>query len=184
MRNFLHKYWCIILFGVCLVWAVLTLFRSPNPHTQIVHTTDTVYRIKVDTLELVSPIFIEKKVVDTFFVYVNDSTNIPLPIEQKRYAESNKYELYISGVNPNLDTIRVFNKTEYRTVTNTVTQTVYKNTWRGYIGGQISTFDSQMIPTINLTFTSPKSLAFGGGIGIYDNKPVYQFNVSYKIFGK
>lgn len=184
MRNFLRKYWCIILFGVCLVWAVLILFRNPHPHTQIVHTTDTVYITKFDTLELVSPIFVEKKVVDTFFVYVNDSTNIPLPIEQKKYSEPNKYELYISGVNPNLDTIRVFNKTEYRTVTNTVTHTVYKNAWRGYIGGQISIFDSQVIPTINLMFVSPKTFTFGAGIGIYDNKPVYQFNVSYKIFGK
>lgn len=184
MSNFLRKYWCIILFGVCLVWAVLILFRNPNPHTQIVHTTDTVYITKIDTLELVSPIFVEKKVVDTFFVYVNDSTNIALPIEQKKYSEPNKYELYISGVNPNLDTIRVFNKTEYRTITNTVTHTVYKNAWRGYIGGQISTFDSQVMPTINLMFVSPKTFTFGAGIGIYDNKPVYQFNVSYKIFGK
>lgn len=184
MCNFLRKYWCLILFGVCLVWAVITLFRNPNPHTQIFHTTDTVYITKIDTLEIVSPIFIKKKVVDTFFVYVNDSTNIPLPIEQKKYSAPDKYELYISGVNPNLDTIRVFNKKEYQTVTNTVTQTVYKNEWRGYIGGQISTFDRQVIPTINLMAMSPKTLVFGVGVGIYDNKPVYQFNVSYKIFGK
>lgn len=184
MRNFLRKYWCIILFGVCLVWAVLTLFRNPNPHTQIVHTTDTVYITKVDTLELVSPIFVEKKVVDTFLVYVNDSTNIPLPIEQKKYAEPNKYELYISGVDPKLDTIRVFNKTEYRTVTNTVTHTVYNNAWRGYISGQISTFDGYTIPSIGLTITSPKSLIIGGSIGLYNNKPTYQLNVGCKLFGR
>lgn len=184
MSNFLRKYWCIILFGVCLVWMVLSLFRNHPSPSLTVHTTDTVYITKIDTLSLVSPIFIEKKVVDTFFVYVNDSTNIPLPIEQKKYSEPNMYELYISGVNPNLDTIRVFNKTEYRTVTNTVTNTIYKSAWRGYIGGQISTFDNQVIPTINLTLVSPKMLAFGAGIGIYNNKPVYQFNVSYKIFGK
>lgn len=184
MRKLFHKYWCIILFGVCLVWAVLTLFRKPNPHTHIVHTTDTVYQTKVDTLNLVSPIFIEKKVVDTFFVYVNDSTNISLPIEQKRYYHPDKYELYISGVKPNLDTIRVFNKTEYLTVTNTVTNNIYRNSWRGYISGQITTFDGYTIPSIGLTLTSPKSLLIGGSIGLYNNKPTYQLSVGYKIFGK
>lgn len=182
MCNFLRKYWCLILFGVCLAWAVITLFRNPSPHSKIVHTTDTIYITKIDTIELVSPIFIEKKVVDTFLVYVNDSTNIALPIEQKKYEETDKYELYISGVDPRLDTIRVFNKTVYRTVTNTVTHTVYKNTWRGYINGQIATFDGYTMPSIGLTITSPKSFLIGGSVGLYNNKPAYQLSVGYKMF--
>lgn len=184
MRDFLRKYWCIILFGVCLAWAVLSLFRKPNPHIETVYVTDTVYSTKIDTLKVVYPTFIEKKVVDTFLVYVNDSTNIALPIEQKRYAEPDKYELYISGVDPKLDTIRVFNKTEYRTVTNTVTNNIYKYTWRGYLNGQLMTFNNEVIPSVGLTLISPNSWLIGGSIGLYNNKPTYQLSVGYKLFGK
>lgn len=184
MRNSYQKYCCAILFGVCLAWVVLSLFRKPNPHIETVYVTDTVYSTTTDTIELVSPIFVEKKVVDTFFVYVNDSTNIPLPIEQKKYSEPNKYELYISGINPNLDTIRIFNKTEYRTVTNTVTNNIYKYTWRGYLNGQIMTFNNDVIPSIGLTLISPNSWLIGGSIGLYNNKPTYQLSVGYKLFEK
>lgn len=184
MRKFCRKYCYAILFGVCLAWVTLSLFRKPNPHIETVYVTDTVYSTKIDTLKVASPTFIEKKVVDTFFVYVNDSTNISLPIEQKRYAEPDKYELYISGVNPKLDTIWVFKKTEYRTVTNTVTNNIYKYTWRGYLNGQIMTFNNDVIPSIGLTLISPKSWLIGGNIGLYNNKPTYQLNVGYKLFGK
>lgn len=177
-----NKHWRIIAIGICIVWAVTSLLVSRTPPIETVHTTDTVFVTKYDTLELTTPIFVEKKVIDTLYVYTVDSTKISLPIEQKRYTEPDKYDLYISGVEPRLDTIRVFNKTEYKTITNNITNTVYRKSWRGYIGGQISTFDNQLIPSVNLMLTTPKSFAFGAGVGIYDNKPVYQLNVSYKIF--
>lgn len=127
------------------------------------------------------PIYKYKKVIDTLIVYVNDSTNVNLPIEEKYYSETGKYEAWISGVNPSLDKINVFNKTEYKTVTNTTTNTVYKDAWKGYIGADITTFDGNVIPSVNLLFVTPKNIAFGGGIGIYNNNPVYKINLNYLI---
>ena len=117
-------------------------------------------------------------------VYVNDSTKVKLPVEEKFYTEPDKYEAWVSGINPSLDRINVFNKTEYQTVTNTITNTVYKDAWKGYIGGEIMTFDGKIIPSINLLFVTPKKIAFGGGVGIYNNSAVYKFNLNYSIFKK
>lgn len=107
-----------------------------------------------------------------------------LPIEEKYYSETGKYEAWISGVNPSLDKINVFNKIEYKTVTNTTTNTVYKDAWKGYIGADITTFDGNVIPSVNLLFVTPKNIAFGGGVGIYKNSAVYKINFNYLIFKK
>lgn len=184
MKQWIKRLSYIVL-GICLIWIVLNpLFRSPKPHIETIYITDTITITKIDTLELVSPIFVTKKIVDTFFVYLNDSTKISFPIEQKFYKEEGKYEAWVSGINPCLDKINVYNKTEYKTINNTITNTVYKNTWKGYIGGEISTFDGKVIPSINLMLISPKSLAFGCGYGMYNGKSMYNLNVSYKFFGK
>lgn len=186
MKQWIKTYSPYIVIGICLIWIVLNpLFSSlKQPHVETIYITDTITITKIDTLELVSPIFVTKKIVDTFFIYLKDSTKISFPIEQKLYKEEGRYEAWVSGINPKLDKINVFNKTEYKTITNTVTNTVYKNAWKGYIGGEIATFDNKVMPSINLMLISPKSLAFGVGYGMYDNKAVYKFNVSYKIFGK
>lgn len=46
----------------------------------------------------------------------SDSVHICLPITQKHYADST-YEAWVSGYHPSLDSIRVFNRTEYVTTT-------------------------------------------------------------------
>ena len=151
---------------------------------ETVYITDTVTITKIDTLELVSPIFVTKRIVDTFFVYLKDSTAISFPIEQKYYKQDGRYEAWVSGINPNLDKINVFDKTEYKTITNTITNTIYKNPWRGYIVGGISTLDNKMIPSIGVAVMSPKSLLFGVSVGVYNSLPAYNINIGWKIFGK
>lgn len=184
MKQWIKTYIPYIVIGICLFWIASLSLETRNPSLITIYKTDTITLTKIDTLELVSPIFKYKRVVDTFYVYAKDSYAIALPIEQKRYTEPDKYDLYISGVNPSLDTIRVFNKTIERTVTNNITNTVYKNAWKGYIGGQIQSFGNEVIPTIKFDIITPKNVLFGAGIGLYDNRPIYQFNVSYKIFEK
>lgn len=181
MAKWIKKYYPFL---VILALTLMLVDSCRHKRIETVYVTDTVTVTKVDTLELVSPIFVTKKVVDTFFVYLKDSTTVSLPVEQKYYKQNGKYEAWISGINPNLDKINVFNKTEYKTTTNTTTHTIYKNTWKGYISGEILTFDSKVIPSIDLIVISPKSLLFGAGIGIYDNALVYNFNIGWKIFGK
>lgn len=182
MKKWLSKYLPYVIIGICLVWIGKFMLDSRNPSVVTVHSTDTVFVTKVDTLELVSPIFVTKKVVDTLIVYVNDSSKVSLPIEQKRYLEPDKYDLYISGVNPRLDTIRVFNKTEYQTITKTITNTVYPKVWSGYVSANVMSIDTKLAPSVNVMLVSPKKLMLGAGIGIYDNKPIYNVTVGLKMW--
>lgn len=183
MRQKIKKYIPYLVIGICLVWIVASFF-SRNPHIKTIHTTDTIFVTEWETLRVYKPLFLTKKVIDTLRIYINDTTKVELPIEEKYYSEPDKYEAWVSGVNPNLDRINIFNKTEYKTVTNTTTNIIYKTPWRGYIGGQIQAFDDKIIPSINILLVTPKSVAFGAGIGVFENKPVYQFNFNYKLFGK
>lgn len=179
--SFIKSCWREIIIGICLVWIAFPhIFTPKHSHTQTIYKTDTVTITRTDTFTKVSPMFITKTLLDTFYVYVNDTIRVPIPIEQKYYKEEGKYEAWVSGYKPSLDKINVFNKTEYKTVTNNI----YRNAWRGYISGQIQTFSGQVIPSINLTITSPENVLMGAGIGIYNNKPVYNLSVGYKIFEK
>lgn len=183
MKSKICTYLPHILIAISLMISIYSLFRKPNEE-KIVTTTDTVFVTKYDTLRYSYPVFFTKKVIDTITIYLKDSSKIELPIEQKYYKQDGSYEAWISGYHPSLDKINVFNKTEYKTITNTETHTLYKSSWRGYIGGQIQTFDQKWIPSIKLTITSPKSLLIEAGIGVYDNKPVYNVSAGIKIWGK
>lgn len=183
MGSKIRTYLPHILIAISLLISIYSLFRKPNKE-KIVITTDTVYWVKYDTLRYSYPVFFTKKVIDTIPIYLKDSTKIELPVEQRYYKQDGSYEAWVSGYRPSLDKINVFNKIEYKTITNTEIHTLYKNSWRGYIGGQIQTFDQKWIPSIKLTIISPKSLLIEAGIGVYDNKPVYNVSAGIKIWGK
>ncbi len=72
-----------------------------------------------------------------------DSIDVPVPIVQKRYEDS-LYTAWVSGFEPNLDSLRL----HMPEVTNTITKTVYE-------------------PTPLLTF----GVQVGGGYGLINRKP-------------
>lgn len=172
-----------IIIILLVVIAIVPYFNKPLEKPTTVFQTDTVWIVKYDTIELVSPIFKEKKIIDTIYIYTSDSSKIILPIEQKYYKEDGRYEAWVSGYNPSLDKINVFNKTEYKTITNTETKTIYppKKT-QGYLYGQVSYFDQNYIPTLNVGITFPRGFYLNGGIGVFGNKPVYNIGAGYKIW--
>ena len=97
---------------------------------------DTTIVIKLDTVKILKPIYIKEKIVDTMLVAVNDTirlndtTYIALPITQKEYKKDSSYRVLVSGYKPNLDLIEVYPKT----ITETITNTVYKKPTRFGIG--------------------------------------------------
>jgi hypothetical protein len=84
--------------------------------TEIVEVHDTTF---VDR-----PVYISERVVDTLFypVHISDTVNIhtidsiyiPLPRVQREYADST-YHAWVSGVDPALDSLNVYNRTQYIT---------------------------------------------------------------------
>lgn len=84
-----------------------TYYRLPTAYDSVVLRYQTKY-VKVN-----------QTVIDSVIVRSEDSIPVKIPITQKIYKDS-LYEAWISGYEPNLDSINVFGKT--------VTTTIYKAT--------------------------------------------------------
>lgn len=140
--------------------------------------------IRVDTLVVEKPVVKTEKVVAEKIIYVHDTIKVAIPISEYRFFEDGLYDITARGYEVSLSNVTVFPKTEYRTVTNTVETTVYKDTWNLYLGAEIWAFNRQVVPSVNLTLKTPKKWLLGVKIGYYEGGVVYGGQIGYKILGK
>lgn len=132
--------------GVWIVVAVLAASISMNvwfwttePEPSIVIKRDTVWNdttiyepVPAETIDIGKTVYIKVPVPkylpgDT----VHDSIDVPIPIMQKRYDDS-LYTAWVSGYEPNLDSIDL----RLPTITETVTKTIVKPAPRLSVGIQ------------------------------------------------
>lgn len=120
----------IAVVGVILVAVVASKISHKNGYKQ--GYSDALASIKPDTVWRDTTIYEEKPVPEYHYrdtgriVYVPvpvqdttghpDTTLVPMHPEVKYYADNENYELQISGILPNLDWIKVHQKTAYVTV--------------------------------------------------------------------
>ena len=124
---------------------------SRKPDVDIVIKRDTVYKdttirepAPAETIDIGKTVYIKVPVPkylpgDT----VHDSIEVPVPIVQKRYDDS-LYTAWVSGYEPNLDSINL----RLPTITETVTKTIVK-------------------PSPLITF----GVQVGAGYGVFNRKP-------------
>lgn len=121
------KVWKVIA-GIVVVIIVFIIGRHNGEQHYIINSsTDTVITVIRDTFIVEQPTIKERKIIayDTIHIpieiAVNDSSNaIVLPIEQKTYSDSTdncKYTAFVSGYNPNLDSIYFETLSEQQTIT-------------------------------------------------------------------
>jgi len=107
----------------------------PNPEVKEKRTVVKVEKIDTihDTVpQLISKTYIKTK-LDTLVLHEvidNEDTTqktavVEVPYEQKVYARDSMYKAWVSGYNPNLDSIRIYFKTV--TVTETIEKTIKEN---------------------------------------------------------
>ena len=101
----------LLVSSLILNWYLLT--KKPEVETK----TRIEYVEKLDTItevvpQLVSKTFVKTK-YDTLLVkeYIGDTVVAEVPIEQKVFEKDSVYRAYVSGVDVNLDSIRIFYKT-------------------------------------------------------------------------
>lgn len=115
----------LTFFGLLLalgVAVVVLLLRCPRKEPEVIVKTETVYktvfRDRPDPVKTqILPdryFFIPVETIRT--VTKNDTTYIQLPIEQKTYSDT-LYTAWVSGYNPQLDSIRLRIPTTYVTTT-------------------------------------------------------------------
>src|SRR5574344_353713 len=117
---------------ITLVLGILLLFNIVNAIGYFVNEHRNAHpseiKVKVDTLFVYDTIFIEKPVIkkvetiDTLLLPVpitdtlmlHDTVLVHLPIEQRQYGDP-RYTAWVSGYRPQLDSIQIYQTTEYIT---------------------------------------------------------------------
>lgn len=143
--------------------------------------------VKIDTLsqgDSVKIVYRDKVVKDT--VYIRDTIrgfDVYLPIVQKHYSEPNRYDLWISGVEPlNVDKIDVYREVVHETITNTITKEVTpprKNEL--YFGGGFYSFLDTFNPVMGVSLKTKKNTLISLDWGRYKGDNLYLATMKFKL---
>ena len=171
-----------LLYIVVIVVLVALLFASKRQIKVVENrVTDTILKIRVDTLTEYVPKYVTKKTVDTLYLPLSDKNEVAIEIEQKHYQEHGVYDAWISGYKSQLDSIKTYPRVEYRTITNNITKEIHKSTldFYPYIG--FRRLDDKIGQVIGLTIKMPKKWMYSAEIGVMDNKMMYGLSLGYKL---
>lgn len=154
--------------------------RTPEQNEVVKEITivDTVRIIQTDTITRYEPKYITQRVVDTLYI----ADTLFLPITQKHYSEPNLYDVWVSGYEAKMDSIKTYNKTEYEYVEKEVTREVVKNKYELYLNGGLNAFSGTFIPKVGVTLTAPNKTLYNVNFGLYNGKITYEIGVGIKLF--
>ena len=174
--------WAIVgVLVVLLLWSLNTDSREPVVITE--RHTDTLHRVVHDTTTITKVITV-KEPSDTVYLTIRDSIFVPVPRQEYTFSKPDLFDFRVKGFGVEFLDAKVYPKTVFETITNTVETTVYKDTWNLYLGAEIWAFDREIVPTVNLMLKTPKRWLFGLNIGYYNKRPIYGGSINYKILGK
>ena len=162
--------------------AVLLVFSWTSKKEVVIkkHITDTVTILRIDTIRERIPHFISEKVLDTIFVEKVSENVLKLPVTQRYYA-TDLYQAWVSGYNPNLDSINVFNKVVTHTVNHTITKEIYPKTVDWYLNIGSMFIDKNVAPYLGINIKFKNNIIVGANAGVYDKEMFYGFNVGFKL---
>lgn len=175
MKKFI-PYIVIAVLAVCLILSL----TNRNEVVIEKHTTDTITIVRIDTFRSVLPRFITEKVVDTIFVEKTSENGLKLPITQKYYNDDS-YQAWVSGYNPNLDSINVFQKIVTNTVNHTIIKEVYPKHIDWYLNAGSMFIDKKAAPYVGLNMKLENDLVIGVNAGVYEKEMFYGFNIGFKL---
>ena len=184
MKNFY-----IFLIGLFLgidICVILSIYKDITDSNIPATKTDTIsvteYQTIVDTIFVEKPKYYKEVVRDTVplhqFVINEDSC---LVVTQKEYRDSN-YVAWVSGVEPQLDSIMVFNNTEYVFKTSTIEtiKTIEDKTGKWFTGAGLYRLGKTLVPKVNIAYQK-KSIMVGASVGLYNNQPIYGLDFNFKV---
>ena len=176
----------IFLLGV-LVGTVCSELIPKNellPQYNYVTKTDTVteYKIIRDTTFFERPKLCKEIIRDTVWLdSLLDNDYNHLIVSQKEYKDSN-YVAWVSGVEPQLDSIMVFNNTEYVFKTSTIEtiKTIEDKTGKWLTGAGLYRLDNALVPKLNVVYQK-KRIMVGASVGLYNNQPIYGVDFNFNV---
>ena len=177
----------IFLLGVLVGFVCSKLVSKQNdikPQCNYETKTDTVteYKIIRDTAFVERPKLCKEIIRDTvWLVSLLDNDYNHLIVSQKEYRDSD-YVAWVSGIEPQLDSIMVFKNTEYvfKTYTIEKVKTIEDKTGKWFAGAGIYRVDKTLIPKINIVYQK-KRVMVGASVGLYNNQPIYGIDLNFKV---
>ena len=176
----------IFLLGVFVGTVCSELIPKNELLPQYIYETkkDTVteYNIVRDTTFVERPKVYKEIIRDT--IQLNsllDNGSKHLVVSQKEYRDSN-YVAWVSGVEPQLDSIMVFNNTEYIFKTSTIetVKTIENKTGKWFMGTGLYRLDNTLVPKLNVVYQK-KRIMVGASVGLYNNQPIYGVDLNFKV---
>lgn len=183
------KKFYVFLLGIFLgfdVSMILFTYKEIPPNIIPATKTDTIsvteYKTIVDTIFVDKPKYYKEVIRDTVPLnqFVRNELNY-LVVTQKEYRDSN-YVAWVSGVEPQLDSIMVFNNTEYVFKTSTIekVKTIEDKTGKWFTGAGLYRLDNTLVPKLNVVYQKKRIMA-GASVGLYNNKPIYGLDFNFKV---
>ena len=174
-----------VLVSIVCGTALFYCDRTPTIHINDIKT-DTIshieYKTVKDTVFVDKPKYYKEIIRDTvplnLFTRNEDDS---LVVTQKEYRDSN-YVAWVSGVEPQLDSIMVFNNTEYVFKTSTIEKfkTIEDKTGKWFTGAGLYRLDNTLVPKINIVYQK-KRIMVGASVGLYNNQPIYGVDINLKL---
>ena len=177
----------IFLLGVLVGFVCSKLVSKQNdikPQCNYETKTDTVteYKIIRDTAFVERPKLCKEIIRDTVWLdSLLDNDYNHLIVSQKEYRDSD-YVAWVSGIEPQLDSIMVFNNTEYVFKTSTIetVKTIEDNKGKLFTGAGLYRLGKTFVPKVNIAYQK-KSIMVGASIGLYSNQPIYGVDINFKV---
>ena len=177
----------IFLLGVLVGFVCSKLVSKQNdikPQCNYETKTDTVteYKIVRDTEFVERPKVYKETIRDT--IQLNsllDNGSKHLVVSQKEYRDSD-YVAWVSGIEPQLDSIMVFKNTEYvfKTATIETIKTIEDRKGKLFAGAGLYRLGKTFIPKVNIAYQK-KSIMVGASVGLYNNQPIYGIDLNFKV---
>lgn len=174
-----------VLVGIGCGTAFFYCDRTPTININDIKT-DTIshieYKTVKDTVFVDKPKYYKEIIIDTvpFNIYVENKGDY-LIVSQKEYRDSN-YVAWVSGVEPQLDSIMVFKNTEYVFKTSTIEtiKTIEDKTGKWFTGAGLYRLDNNLVPKLNVVYQK-KRIVVGASVGLYNNQPIYGVDINFKV---
>ena len=177
----------IFLLGVLVGFVCSKLVSKQNdikPQCNYETKTDTVteYKIIRDTAFVERPKLCKEIIRDTVWLdSLLDNDYNHLIVSQKEYRDSD-YVAWVSGIEPQLDSIMVFKNTEYVFKTSTIekVKTIEDKTGKWFTGAGLYKLDNALVPKLNVVYQK-KRIMVGASVGLYNNQPIYGIDFNFKV---
>ena len=140
-----------VLVTLLLIVCMAAWFRPPKPLPAEIKTETKINTIvKVDTLLIPSPM------APLLIIRLTDTMHVGDTVihREQAYYEDSLYRVWVSGYRPRLDSMQIFPRAVYQTVTNDIYHTVLPKKKRWGLGLQVG----------YSVYPGGKGFYFGGGV--------------------